>query len=1070
MKYSISGKLANKFQANPITPLMAITGLLLGLFAIFITPREEEPQIDVTFANVYIALPGATAKEVESLIAFPAEQVIDSIENIKHVYSVSSPGLAIISAQFKVGVKRKDAIINLYNEIHSNADWLPAELGTSQPLIKPMGIDDVPIVTATLWSDNPSKGSFELQQVAHALEAEIKRIPNTRVVETTGGPKRVVHILIEPEDLSSYGLDFDTIEQALKATNFATHSGEIVANNQNIPVETGTLLASVEDVNELVVSVNNGVPVYLKDIATIIDGPDTPENYVWITAGQAWQKTEKPDFAPAVTIAIGKKAGTNAVDIANAVIDASSQLRSSHIPDDVHLEITRNYGKTADDKAKQLMIKLLFATGSVVLLIMFFLGWKEAIVVGLAVLITLAVTLFASWAYGFTLNRVSLFALIFSIGILVDDAVVIVENIHRHLSKGSKKLAELIPLAVDEVGGPTILATFTVIAALMPMAFVSGLMGPYMSPIPINASMGMLLSLIIALVVTPWLFGKIIGSKNQPHQASKEKNSLFEPLMKPFLVAGNQGRINRYLLVFGIVLLMVVSVILVPTEKVILKMLPFDNKSEIQIVVDTNEGTTLETTNQIMIEISDYLKTVPEITHMVGYSGTASPINFNGLVRQYFLRQSDNMGDIQISLVEKKLRERQSHEIAVAIRQGVTQIANKHGALAKIIEVPPGPPVQSPIVAEVYGQSEIARQSSAIRLEKIFSKAKGIVDIDTSLQADSEKFILVIDQAKAGQLGISQAQIAKVIRTALSGNDISFLHTPNNKYSVPIRLELPSNIQNDLQAILNLPITNINGNNIIIDEVVSIQKDTWQDTIYHKDLLPVTFVTADMAGFQDSPLYGMFELVNLIDEAGVSDPQQAFKQKFIETPQFVTQPTIKWDGEWQITYETFRDMGIAYAIGLILIYLLIVAQFGSYFVPLIIMAPIPLTIIGVMPGHWLVGSQFTATSMIGMIALAGIIVRNSILLVDFINIQIGRGELLAEAVVNSAKVRAKPIILTGVAAMMGAFFILDDPIFNGLAVSLISGILVSTMLTLVLIPVLYFWYLSRFGEWAKISR
>jgi len=1063
MNYSISGKLADKFQANPITPLIAITAFLLGLFAIFVTPREEEPQIDVTFANVYIALPGATAKEVESLIAFPAEQVIDSIENIKHVYSVSRPGLAIISAQFKVGVKRKDAIIDLYNEIHSNADWLPTELGASQPLIKPMGIDDVPIVTATLWSENLSKGSFELQQVAHALEVEIKRIPNTRVVETTGGPKRVVHILLNPEDLSSYDLDFETIERALKATNFTTHSGEIVSNNLNRPVETGRLLAKVEDLDALVVTVKNGVPIYLKDIARIVDGPDTPENYVWITGGQSWQQADKPHFSPAVTIAIGKKAGTNAVDIANSVIDVTSHLKNTLIPADVHLEITRNYGKTADDKAQKLMIKLLFATGSVVLLIMLFLGWKEAIVVGLAVLITLAVTLFASWAYGFTLNRVSLFALIFSIGILVDDAVVIVENIHRHLSKGNKKLSEVIPIAVDEVGGPTILATFTVIAALMPMAFVSGLMGPYMSPIPINASMGMLLSLIIALVVTPWLFSKIIGSNIHSDESTNEKNSIFDRVMPPFLTQGKQGRTNRYGLVLGVVLLMILSVVLVPSEKVILKMLPFDNKSELQIVVDTKEGTTLETTNQIMVEIADYLTSIPEITHMVGYSGTASPINFNGLVRQYFLRQDANMGDIQISLVDKKLRDRQSHEIAVAIRKGVTEIADKHNALAKIIEVPPGPPVQSPLVAEVYGQSELARKTTAIKLEGIFSKAKGIVDIDTSLQTESERLIFVVDHAKAGQLGISQAQIAKVIKTALSGNDVSVLHSPNNKYSVPIRLELPSDSQNDLQTILNLPITNLNGDNIIIDEVVSIEKETWQDTIYHKDLLPVTFVTADMSGYQDSPLYGMFELVSLIDKENAS-AEHVVEQSFIDKPHLITKPTVKWDGEWQITYETFRDMGIAYAVGLILIYLLIVAQFGSYFVPLIIMAPIPLTIIGVMPGHWLVGSQFTATSMIGMIALAGIIVRNSILLVDFINMQIARGEELTSAVVNSAKVRAKPIILTGVAAMMGAFFILDDPIFNGLAVSLISGILVSTMLTLVLIPVLYFWYLSRFGE------
>jgi multidrug efflux pump subunit AcrB len=1057
MKLSLSGRVAQKFQDNPITPLIALVAVLLGAFAILITPREEEPQIDVTFANVYIALPGASAKEVENLISYPAEQVLDSIENIKHVYSVSRPGLSIVSVQFKVGVKRKDAIVALYNEIHSNSDWLPISLGASQPLIKPMGIDDVPIVTATLWSDNPNKGSFELQQVAHALEAEIKRIPNTRIVETTGGPEHVVHILLNPEELSAYHLDFQAIENALKTSNIASYSGYLIKNNATIPVETGTLLANSEDIKNLVVSVQQGKPIYLRDIATIKDGTDTPESYVWMTAGQAWKGTKHPDFTPAVTLAIGKKAGTNAVDIANAVINAAEQLKKTHIPADVHFEITRNYGKTANDKSQKLMTKLVFATGSVVILILFFLGWREAIVVGLAVSITLAVTLFASWAYGFTLNRVSLFALIFSIGILVDDAVVIVENIHRHLSQGKKKLTELIPIAVDEVGGPTILATFTVIAALMPMAFVTGLMGPYMSPIPINASMGMLLSLIIALIVTPWLFRTIIGNKIHHDTPKQKSKSIFNRLMTPFLYDNKKGKFNRYLLVGGVVFFMVLSILLVPTQKVILKMLPFDNKSEIQIVVDAPEGTTLETTNQIMTEIAAYLKTIPEIEHMVAYAGTASPINFNGLVRQYFLRKADNMGDIQLTLIDKHNRDKKSHEIALSMHKEVSKIASKYNALAKIVEVPPGPPVQSPIVAEIYAQSDALRNATAKKVQADFYAVKGIVDSDTSIETPSERYILLVDRAKAAQLGISQSQIAKTIDTALKGTDISYLHDPNNKYSVPIRMEIPADRQNDLQTLMNIPIQTTNGGQVILDEVVKITKSSWQQTIYHKDLLPVTFVTANMSGYQDSPLYGMFEIIDEIKA------HENIEQNFINPPQFITKPNIKWDGEWQITYETFRDMGIAYAIGLILIYLLIVAQFSSYFVPLIIMAPIPLTIIGVMPGHWIAGAQFTATSMIGMIALAGIIVRNSILLVDFIRMQVSAGKPLREAVINSSKVRAKPIILTGVAAMMGALFILDDPIFNGLAISLISGILVSTLLTLVLIPVLYFWYLSRFG-------
>ncbi|VAW33050.1 Acriflavin resistance protein, partial [hydrothermal vent metagenome] len=1033
MNYSISGQLANKFQNSPMTPLIALVAVLFGLFAVFVTPREEEPQIDVTFANVYIALPGASAKEVENLIAYPAEQVLDAIADVKHIYSISKPGLAIISVQFKVGVKRKDAIIRLYNQIYSNADWLPASLGASQPLIKPMGIDDVPIVTVTLWSENSAIGSYELQQLAHVLETEIKRIPNTRVVETIGGPQHVVHIKLNPEDLSAYNLDFETIEQSLKMSNFASYSGDIVTNNQTQRVDTGVLLANIDEIKNLVVSVQDGIPVYLTDIATIVENADSPENYVWMTAGKAWKGSSFPDFTPAVTLAIGKKPGSNAVDIADAIIAAGIQLKATHIPADVHFEITRNYGKTADDKAKQLMLKLMFATASVVLLIMLALGWREAIVVGLAVSITLAATLFASWAYGFTLNRVSLFALIFSIGILVDDAVVIVENIHRHLNLGKNKLADLIPIAVDEVGSPTILATFTVIAALMPMAFVTGLMGPYMSPIPINASMGMLLSLLIALIITPWLFRKIIGDRVHYKENNKPKLSIFHKLMTPFLETTKKGRLNRYLLVFGVVLLMLLSVILVPTQKVILKMLPFDNKSEIQIVLDAPEGTTLETTNQVLTEISEYLKQIDEIEHMMAYSGTASPINFNGLVRQYFLRQAANMGDMQITLVDKANRDRQSHDIAMAIRPKITEIADSHGVLAKIVEVPPGPPVQSPIVAEVYGLSDSQRKLSALAIEKIFYQAQGVVDIDTSVEAHSPRTIIEVDRSKAAILGISQASIAKTINTALQGNDIGYLHNPNSKYSVPIRLEIATNRQNDIQSILNIPIIGTTGNMVLLDEVVNIRQESWENTIYHKDLLPVTFVTADMSGYQDSPLYGMFEIMDKLEQ---NHPE--IEQNFIKPPQFVKQASLKWDGEWQITYETFRDMGIAYGIGLILIYLLIVAQFGSYFVPLIIMAPIPLTIIGVMPGHWLAGSQYTATSMIGMIALAGIIVRNSILLVDFISMQVKQGVALKTAVIGSATVRAKPIILTGLAAMMGAFFILDDPIFNGLAVSLIS--------------------------------
>ncbi len=1065
-KLSIAGLLAAKFQDNPITGLIALVALLLGAFAIMVTPREEEPQIDVTFANVYVGLPGASAKEVENLISFPAEQVIDSIDGIKHVYSMSRPGMAVITAEFEVGIPRETAIVRLYNEIHSNADWLPPSLGATPPLVRPMGIDDVPIVTVTFWTDNPDKGQFELEQVSHALEAEIKRIPNTRIVETIGGPDHVVHVLLEPEKMAAYNIDFDTVEKALQITNVVTHSGDRIDNNRNIPVQTGLLLASAKDVRNLVISTHNGHAVYLQDIATVVDDADTPQSYVWFTGGPAWQGKAKPDYAPAVTLAIGKKPGSNAVEIANQVIAVGQKLKNTYIPDDIHFEITRNYGKTANDKAEKLIHKLIFATLSVVFLILITLGWREAIVVGLAVTITLALTLFASWAYGFTLNRVSLFALIFSIGILVDDAVVIVENIHRHmmLEKG-KKLFEIIPHAVDEVGGPTILATFTVIAALMPMAFVSGLMGPYMSPIPINASMGMLISLLVALMVTPWLFRKVIGDDchhdvtttgGTPTTAKESRFiQFFHHFMQRFL-GGRAGRKARYTLILGIVGLLFASFMLIPTKRVILKMLPFDNKSEFQVVVDLPEGATVEQTSALLEEITAYLKTVPEIKHVAGYAGTASPINFNGLVRQYFLRQQPHMGDVQVTLKDKHERKRQSHEIALEVRPHVYEIGKKYNASVKVVEVPPGPPVLSPILAEIYGPDDETLWHYAKAVENIFASTDGIVDIDSSVEADSPRDVLVVDRPKAAELGVPQATVAKAMLTALSGYDATYLHDPNNKYAVPIRLELPAHRQGDLQTLLNLPVKSMGGSLIRLDEISNIKQDIWEKTRYHKDLMPVAYVAGDMAGKEDSPLYGMFELVEIIKKK-----LPELEQYFIHPPLMAFKPALKWDGEWQITYETFRDMGLAYAVGLILIYLLIVAQFQSYFVPLIIMAPIPLTLAGVLPGHWLAHKPFTATSMIGIIALAGIIVRNSILLVDFIRMEVLKGQDLEQAVIQSAIVRAKPIILTGVAAMMGAFFILDDPIFSGLAISLISGILVSTILTLVVIPVLYYWYVSR---------
>ena len=1057
-----SGRLAKFFLHNTLTPLLAVTALLLGAFAVLVTPREEEPQINVTFANVFIAFPGASSEQVESLVASPMEQVLGEIEGVKHIYSVSKPGMAVLTVQFEVGELRTEAIVRLYNAIYSNQDWRPAGLGVLQPLVKPGGIDDVPILALTLWTRDQTRGAAELAKVARSLEPEIKRVPGTRDVEAIGDPDNIVHVELDALRLAGHGLTVMEIANALSSSNLVAHAGQLVGSDKVTPIQVGTFLADRDAVAGLVVGVTNGKPIYLEDVATISSSVDQPEAYVWFGTGAGTEQLGLPlmPYSPAVTLAVSKKPGENASDVATQVLQRIEMLRGTYIPDGVELTVTRNYGETANDKAQKLIQKLMFATASVVLLVMLTMGRREAVVVGTAVIVTLAATLFASWAWGFTINRVSLFALIFSIGILVDDAIVIVENIHRHNQLGRGTLAEIIPRAVDEVGGPTILATFTVIAALLPMAFVSGLMGPYMSPIPINSSMGMLISLAIALVFTPWMCRKLLAGHHESDSVTRTSSDvdsrmtrLFERTVRPFL-AGPGGRARRHKLYWGILAAIALAIGLAVVKLVVMKMLPFDNKSEFQVIVNMPEGTPVETTGKVLDELARVIESVPEVTNYQAYAGTAAPINFNGLVRQYYLRQAPEFGDIQVNLLDKHERSRKSHDIALGVRAELAAIGKRHGASVQVVEVPPGPPVQAPIVAEVYGSRYAEQQTLAQQLRKLFDTTDDIVDVDDSLETDSPRLVLRFDQPKAALLGVSQQQVTQLITTALSGTDVTYLHAGRERQPIAVRLELPVASKAQVDDLLQLKLRSISGSAVPVGEVVSVQTSTWDSAIYHKDLLPVVYVTGDMAGKLDSPLYGMFDIVGKLADLPVT-------QHFIAPPEDPNELAVKWDGEWQITYETFRDMGLAYAVGLILIYLLVVAQFGSYAVPLIIMAPIPLTIIGVMPGHALLGAQFTATSMIGMIALAGIIVRNSILLVDFMNAELAGGSSLEDAVVRAGAIRAKPITLTALAAMIGAFFILDDPIFNGLAVALIFGIFVSTLLTLIVIPVLYYAYLRR---------
>ncbi len=1070
-KLGIAGRIARAFQASQLTPLLAIAGLLLGIAAAVITPREEEPQIRVTMANVMVPFPGASAHDVENLVSFPLEQKLSEIRGVKHVFSVSRPGMAIITVEYYVGVPRQQALVRLYNKVYSNTDWMPQGVGVGKPLIKPMGINDVPIMTLTLWSDQASR--LQLAETAHTLETDLKRIRGTRDVYTVGAPERAVMVEIEPGKLASYGLTLSELGHALKAANLATDAGHLVGNNTNEPVKAGTFFMNAQAVSQLVISLHDGNPVYLSDIAKVVGGVNYPKHYAWYGT-PATKGGPATGLAPAVTIAIAKKQGTNAIDITRAIRARLVALRGVDIPSGVHVAVTRDYGRTANDKAMELLEHLALATAAVILLVLLTLGWREAIVVGTAVIITLALTLFASWAIGFTINRVSLFALIFSIGILVDDAIVVIENIHRHIALGNHNLLQTIPQAVDEVGGPTILATLTVIAALLPMAFVGGLMGPYMRPIPINASAGMLISLIVAFVVTPWMALHLlrkVAKRHEDHatgaghaQESKldqKLYQLFHYVMTPFL-SSPKARRNRRRLFMTMGMLVVLAASLVVVKGVILKMLPFGNKSEFQVVLNMPAGATLEQTNRVLLDMTRVLDKVPEVTNYEVYAGTSAPINFNGLVRQYYLRSLPYQGDIQVNLLNKHERKRQSHAIAMSVRPAIARIAKRFGAHVQVVEVPPGPPVMAPIVAEIYGPNYQQQQKVALQLENLFEKTPGIVDIDSSVEnRKARRKLVIVDRTRAATLGVSQAQIVKAIQAGMHGDPVTYLEDSHARYPVPIILRLPERSLGSMNNVLNLRVRSRFGQLIPLSEVVRVVSAPLDQAIYHKDLLPYTFVTADDAGSEDSPLYGMFRLVSEI--AGRTFAGYHLDQYFIGRPANGAHFSIHWSGEWTITYETFRDMGIAYGFGLILIYLLVVAQFRSYLVPLIIMAPIPLTIIGVMPGHWLLGAQFTAPSMIGMIALAGIIVRNSILLVDFINHAVQSGKPLDTAVIESGAVRAKPIILTAIAAMLGAFFILGDPIFQGLAVSLIFGVFISTILTLLVIPVLYFSYLQHHG-------
>jgi len=1066
----LAGRLARAFIDSRLTPLIVIASVLLGAGAVVLLPREEEPQIIVPMIDILVEMPGASAREVEERVTKPMEKLLWEIPGVEYIYSTSSPGFAMATVRFYVGEDEEEAVVRLNQKMFANFDLIP--LGAGQPLIKPRSIDDVPILSLTLWGSQYDH--FRLRRLAAQVHDRIKAVDDVSEVKIIGGRRRQVRVLLDPRKLEAVNLSPGRIAKMLETANRQLQAGSFSSGNREILVETGGFLEDANDVAAVVVTVHQGRPVYLRDVAHIDDGPEEITSYVLYGFGPAADYRrqldsnrglkdspgaveEASEFLPAVTISVAKRKGTNAIDVADRVIAQVEGLRGSLIPQDVQITVTRNYGETAKEKSDELLFHMLLAVVSVTILVWLTLGLRESGVVAVAIPVTLALTLVVFYFAGYTLNRVTLFALIFSIGILVDDAIVVVENIVRHYkfpSNRGRLLVDIAVEAVDEVGNPTVLATFAVIAAILPMAFVRGLMGPYMGPIPVGASAAMMFSLLVAFMVTPWAAYRLLGSpteERKAHEAEGRSTRAYRKVMGP-LIRKPQLRIG---FLVAVVLLLLGSLAMVGLRLVKVKMLPFDNKSEFQIIVDMPEGTTLEETARVTLEIARYVRTIPEVTDFQVYVGTASPHNFNGLVRHYFLRSRPHEADIQVNLEPKEHRNRQSHDIAKAVRPAIQEIASRYGAAVKVAEVPPGPPVMQTLVAEVYGPDYERQIALAGEIERIFRDTPGVVDVDSSVEAEQEKLAFEIDREKAALNGIDVEQIAAVVRMSVAGATVGLLHDPVEKEDVAIQLRLPRAIRSDLEALEQLRLEGASANLVPLGELVSINRTVADQSIHHKNLKPVVYVLADVAGEEESPVYAILKLTDRIGSIEIPEgyelAQYTSAQPF-DTSRFA----MKWDGEWHITYEVFRDLGLAFAAVLVLIYILVVGWFQNLITPLVIMAAIPFSLVGILPAHWGFGAFFTATSMIGFIAGAGIVVRNSIILVDFIELRLRQGMPLAEAVVDAGAVRFRPMLLTAAAVIVGASVILFDPIFQGLALSLMAGEVASLLLSRMTVPILYY--------------
>jgi multidrug efflux pump subunit AcrB len=1057
----LAGKIAHIFIQSKLTPLVIVAALLLGAFSIQQTPREEEPQIVVPMLDVFVQMPGASAEEVAQRATVPMEKLLREIPGVEYIYSISHPGLSLVIVRFYVGTNEEDAIVKTYNKLYSNFDRIAQ--GVSQPIIKVRSIDDVPVLALTLWGKNYD--AYQLHLIAAELEDSLKQLDDVSETTIIGGQPREVRVVLDTQRLSAYGLTPGSVVAQLGGADARGQAGSYARDNQEFQVEAGNFFTQPRELQQVVVGVHANRPVYLRDVAEEIkDGPAEPDNYVLFGSAKGTTGSAENAEYPAVTITLAKRKGANATLIAESALRKVESLRGNTLPNDLNITVTRNYGETAKDKSDELLEHLFLATLSVTLLIALALGWRESGVVLLAIPVTLALTLAIFYLYGYTLNRVTLFALIFSIGILVDDAIVVVENIVRHFrlpeSRG-RSLADVAVEAVDEVGNPTILATFAVIAAILPMAFVRGLMGPYMRPIPVGASSAMMFSLLVAFVVSPWAALRLLHHYADRPESGQEAEDwttrLYRRLMNPLI----QKPLRRWIFLGGVVVLLAAAIAFIPLKWVQVKMLPFDNKSEFQVIIDMPDGTPLEQTTRVAQALGGYLSTQAEVVNYQIYSGTSGPYNFNGLVRHYFLRDQPNQADIQVNLLSRHDRKAQSHEIARRLRPELDKIAAPFGARIKVAEVPPGPPVLQTLVAEVYGPDYKGQTELAAKIKTIFQQTAGVVDVDWYVEDPQKKYDMKVDLDKAALEGVSAAEVMRTVEIGLGGASAGLLHNPTSREDVPIEVRLSRPDRSSIEDLENLKLPGPSGRQVSLREVTDIRETAIDQSVYRKNLRPVVYVTGDVAGVIESPVYAILKMREAINKIQLPDGYQVRQYSGTTLPDRTDRFSMKWDGEWHITVEVFRDLGLAFAAVLVLIYVLVVGWFKSFRTPLVIMAPIPLTLVGILPAHALMGAFFTATSMIGFIAGAGIIVRNSIILVDFIELRRSHGMSLEEAVVDAGAVRFRPMLLTAAAVVVGASVILFDPIFQGLAISLMAGEVASTVLSRMTVPVLY--YLSERG-------